>query len=206
MRKQKPSLRSAFLRLSGRKAGRPLELKVKLKRGDKNKLRELMSRGRESVRVVKRARVLQILGNGKSAERAAEAVGVGGTTAREILGRYFEGGLERALWDAPRPGKVPVLNDKQKQQVVALVCGPAPEGLARWTIRLIAEEAIKRKIAPTVGRETIRIVLKAHALKPCREKNVVRSGVNAGVCEADGGRLGPLRQTAKPQATGGLSG
>ena len=192
MRKQKPSSRSAFCRPSGRKRGRPLELKVKLKRGEKKKLKELMSRGRESVRVIKRTRVLQILGEGKSAGKAAEAAGVGRRTAFKIRGRYMEGGLERALWDAPRPGKVPIFNDKQKQQVVAMVCGPAPEGMARWTVRLIAEEVVNRKIVPEVGRETVRIVLKDHALKPWREKNVVRCGVDSGVRGTYGGRFGSL--------------
>jgi len=54
-----------------------------------------------------------------------------------------------------------------------MVCGSAPEGRARWTVRLIAEEAVKRKLAPQVGRETIRVLLESHELKPWREKNVV---------------------------------
>jgi hypothetical protein len=37
-------------------------------------------------------------------------------------------------------------------------------------------EAVKRKLAPQVGRETIRILLQNHELKPWREKNVVRGG------------------------------
>ena len=206
MRNGKPSSRSAFVRESGRKRGRPLKLKVKLKASERKKLAALLSRGRESVRVVKRAQVLEILGEGKSPAKAAEALGVGARTAAEIRERYLEGGLQRALWDAPRPGKVPALNDKQKQQVVALVCGPAPEGLDRWTIRLIAEEAVKRKIVATVGRETIRIVLKDHALKPWREKNVVRCGTDAGIYQADGGRSGPVCQAVESQGAGGLSG
>jgi hypothetical protein len=36
----------------------------------------------------------------------------------------------------------------------------------RWTVRLIAEEAVKRKLVPKVGRETIRILLQSHELKP----------------------------------------
>jgi hypothetical protein len=40
-------------------------------------------------------------------------------------------------------------------------------------VRLIATEAVKRKLAPQVGRETIRILLQSHELKPWREKNVV---------------------------------
>jgi hypothetical protein len=38
---------------------------------------------------------------------------------------------------------------------------------------LVATEAVKRKLAPQVGRETIRILLESHELKPWREKNVV---------------------------------
>jgi hypothetical protein len=47
---------------------------------------------------------------------------------------------------------------------------------ARWTVRLIVAEAVKRKLVPKVGRETIRMLLEHHDLKPWREKNVVRGG------------------------------
>ena len=53
-----------------------------------------------------------------------------------------------------------------------MVCSDPPEGRARWTVRLVAEEAVKRKLVPRVGRETIRILLLSHDLKPWREKNV----------------------------------
>jgi putative transposase len=57
-----------------------------------------------------------------------------------------------------------------------MVCGPPPQGQARWSVRLLAQEAVKRKPAPKVGRETIRILLRTHDLKPWRERNVVRGG------------------------------
>lgn len=57
-----------------------------------------------------------------------------------------------------------------------MVCSEPPEGRARWTVRLVVQEAIKRKLVPRVGRETIRILLLDHDLKPRREKNVVRGG------------------------------
>jgi hypothetical protein len=44
------------------------------------------------------------------------------------------------------------------------------EGHARWTVRLVAEQAVKRKLVPRVGRETVRILLLSHALKPWRGK------------------------------------
>jgi hypothetical protein len=43
-------------------------------------------------------------------------------------------------------------------------------------VRLIAEEAVKRKLVPRVGRETIRILLRDHELKPWRGKKLVRGG------------------------------
>ena len=172
---KKPSSHSAFRRLKGRRRGRPLELKIKLKPRDGKKLKALMSRGRESVRVLKRARVLQILGEGKSAEKAAEAVGVSASTPRRIGRLYRAGGLDRALWEAPRPGKERAFKPKQEQQLVAMLCGPSPEGRARWTIRLAAEETVKRGIVSTADKETVRVIMKNHALKPWREKNVVHS-------------------------------
>jgi hypothetical protein len=66
-----------------------------------------------------------------------------------------------------------LLDDQEKQRIVAMVCSPPPEGQARWTVRLVTEQAVKRKLVPRVGRETIRILLQSHDLKPWREKNVV---------------------------------
>lgn len=51
-----------------------------------------------------------------------------------------------------------------------MVCGPAPDGRARWTVRLIAEHAVRRGIADSLGRETVRVVLAKHDLKPWRKK------------------------------------
>jgi putative transposase len=69
--------------------------------------------------------------------------------------------------------KATVLDQRQSQQIIAVVCSPPPEGRARWTVRLLTEEVIKRKLVPRVGRETIRVLLESHDLKSWREKNVV---------------------------------
>jgi transposase len=92
---------------------------------------------------------------------------------RKIGRRHRQGGLERALYDKERPGATGLLEDSQKQRIIAMVCSAPPEGRARWTVRLVAEEAVKRRLVPHVGRETIGILLLHHDLKPWREKNVV---------------------------------
>ena len=79
--------------------------------------------------------------------------------------RYRQGGLERALYERPRPGKAALLDEQHRQRIVALACGPPPEGRARWTVRLLTEEVVKRKLVPRVGRETIRVLLENHDLE-----------------------------------------
>ena len=40
-----------------------------------------------------------------------------------------------------------------------MVCSDPPEGRARWTVRLVAQEAVKRRLHSSCGKETIRILL-----------------------------------------------
>ena len=199
MRQKQPSSRSAFCLPKGRKKAkrRYRKMRLKLKAREKKQLEGLMSKGRESVRVLKRAQVLQALSKGKSPEQVAEeVVGVGRTAARDIGRRYIDGGLDRALWDAPRPGKERALKPKQEQQLVAMLCGPSPQGRARWTIRLATEEVIGQGIVATIGRETVRKTMQRHALKPWREKNVVHPQVDEGVRGKDGRRTQSLREAS----------
>ena len=137
---------------------------------------KLLSGGVQQVRVVLRALALLQLAKGVSAPRIAGMVPLTAQAIRKIGHRYQEGGLERALYEKQRPGAEALLEDSEKQRIIAMVCSDPPEGFARWTVRLVAEEAIKRRLVPRVGRETIRILLLSHELKPWREKNVVRRG------------------------------
>jgi transposase len=116
--------------------------------------------------------MLRQMDQGQKAAQVASNVGVSAKTVRAISRRYQQEGLESALYEKPRPGKQPALDASQSQRIIAMVCGPAPSGQARWSVRLIAEEAVKRKLVTTVGRETIRILLQSHDLKPWREKKV----------------------------------
>jgi DNA-binding response OmpR family regulator len=143
---------------------------VQLGRSDRQRLAAMLAKGREPARVLRRASMLRQLDQGQTAAQVAGNVGVVGKTVRAVARRYEEQGLEWALYEKPRPGKQRALDAGQSQRIVAMVCGSAPERRARWSVRLIAEEAVKRKLAQQVGRETIRILLQTHELKPWREK------------------------------------
>jgi putative transposase len=150
-------------------------LRVRLTKGDREKLDDILSGGMQSVRTVLRTLALSHLHEGKTASEVASIVRLTPKAVREIGRRYEDSGLEQALYDKPRPGAATVLEDSQRQRIIAMVCSDPPEGRARWTVRLVAEEAVKRRLVPRVGRETIRVLLLHHDFKPWREKNVVRS-------------------------------
>jgi transposase len=149
---------------------------VQLGKRDRRQLAAMLAKGGESARVLRRASILRQLDEGQKVARVAANAGVAAKTVRAIARRYEEEGLESALYEKPRPGKQRALDTGQSQRIIAMVCGSAPAGMARWSVRLIAEEAVKRKLTQQVGRETIRILLQSHELKPWREKNVARGG------------------------------
>lgn len=169
---------------------RPIPIKVKSK--DLGRIEQFLRAGVEQVRVVLRALALRQLARGTTAPRVAEALPLTPKAVRQIAHRYNRGGLNRALYDQQRPGAKPLVDVSQKQRVVAMVCGKPPEGRARWTVRLVAEEAVKRKLVPRAGRETIRVLLQSHDLKPWRERNVVRGGTGPELHRENGGRTGGL--------------
>lgn len=149
-------------------------LRIEVTAKDQKELKSLLAGGVQQVRVVLRAVALLQLGRGISAPRIAETVPLTPQAIRKIGHRYRQAGLERALYEKQRPGAAELLDDQQKQRIVAMVCSQPPEGQARWTVRLVTEQAVKRKLVPRVGRETVRVLLQSHDLKPWREKNVVR--------------------------------
>ena len=167
-------------------------LVVKLSAAKKRQLAELLGAGVQPVRVIKRAQSLRLLAAGQSPPQAGRSVGLTAKGVRDIGWRYLEQGLSAALYDRPRSGAPPRFQARQKQRIIAMVCTEPPEGRARWTVRLIAEEAVKRKLVPPIGRESIRILLENHDLKPWREKNVVRGGIGRRIHRKDGRRAGDL--------------
>jgi len=148
-------------------------LEIELKPRDRQQVEQMLGGGLQAVRATLRALALRQMDQGQFTPAVGANLGLSAKAVWQIGRRYIDGGLERALFDASRPGKVPGL-DQQQQRIIAVVCSPPPEGRARWTVRLLTEEVIKRKLVPRVGRESIRILLESHDLKPWRGKNVVQ--------------------------------
>lgn len=142
---------------------------VRLKEQERADLLALIRKGKRKIAARKRihAQVLLKADEGDHGpswvdERIAEAFDVHRTTVAGIRQRFVEDGLESALnrkKHPPRPEKK-ILDGEKEARLVAIACGPPPEGRARWTLGLLADQLVRLEIVETISYETVRRTLK----------------------------------------------
>lgn len=91
----------------------------------------------------------------------AAALGVTSRTIEHLKERFVEEGLDVALERKPRarPPKI-TFDGEFDARLTALACSAAPDGRARWTVRLLAEKLVELKIAPAASIMTVQRSLK----------------------------------------------
>jgi len=124
----------------------------------------------DSARLINRAHVLNMRDKDVTIMEVADLLEFTPRTVINITNNYELGGLEKALQDDPRTGRPAKFDDRVKSQIVAIVCSDAPEGFDRWTLELLKESIEKNKIAQDISKESIRLILQEHDLKPWQEK------------------------------------
>lgn len=95
-------------------------------------------------------------------DQIAAVLGIHVHTVARIRTRFVLQGegpaLERKL--RPAPPNPPKLDGRAEATLVAICCSAAPPGQARWTLRLLQQEMVGRKIVTSISQETIRQALK----------------------------------------------
>lgn len=127
---------------------------------ERNQLLELTSKGKLSARKMKRAQILLKADEGWKDAAIVEAFNISRATVERIRKRCVLGGLEKALHDDPRPGREPALDGRGEAELSKLACSAAPEGHARWTLRLLAEKLVEIEVVDEISHETVRTYLK----------------------------------------------
>ncbi len=129
-------------------------------------LRTLVGSGIAPARLLTRARVLLKAdhgagGPGWSDAAIAGALDVHPATVQRIRRQFVTDGLAATL-QRKRPDRVyeRVLDGRQEAHLVALACSTPPDGQARWSLRLLADELVRLEVVETVSHETVRRTLK----------------------------------------------
>lgn len=95
-------------------------------------------------------------------EHIAASFSVSVPTVQGVRQRLVEQGLEAALnrKKQARPSRAPLLDGAGEARLIALRCSAPPAGHARWTLRLLADQAVALDIVEAISHETVRQTLK----------------------------------------------
>jgi hypothetical protein len=137
---------------------------IDLTQEEREQLLAFISKGRASARALLKARILLkadagAQGEGWTDSRIAEALETNITMIERVRAIFVTRGLEAALARKKRqtPPIEPIFDGEAQAKLIALACSEPPEGYAHWSIRLLAEKVVERKIVEkahfnTVGR------------------------------------------------------
>lgn len=132
---------------------------ISLSESDRTTLERLLSGGTLSARKFKRATALLELDRGKTLVDVAATLQVKYTTVADWRDGYHSIGL-KCLEDAPRSGRPIEIDGTVRAKITALACSDAPEGHARWSLRLLAEKIVEAGVCEHVSHSFVGDVLK----------------------------------------------
>ena len=135
---------------------------VKLSKYEHQYLQKIVESGKDKARKITRCRILLLADEAKSKtdEEISDALNVCLTTIFNIRRRYHRWGLERAISEAPRSGQPPKFTGKSMAKITAIACSKAPEGRARWSLRLLADHVVELDIVESISHVSVRNILK----------------------------------------------
>jgi transposase len=135
-------------------------LTVKLTESQRLQLQQRLATQALKVRARRRLETLLRSDAGESDEAIVAAVGGSLSTVHRLRQKFVREGLEAALFERPRSGQPRKLDAKQEAVVVALACSPAPQGAARWSVRLLRNRLVELEVVEEISEDTVQRVLK----------------------------------------------
>jgi transposase len=138
---------------------------VRLDEQERRRLQQMVDQGKGSKTIRNRALILLKadggeLGPGWADAKIAEAFDVGVRTVERTRRLLVTEGFEAVLARKPSPDRqYRKLDGAQEAELVRLACSKPPAGRARWTLQLLADHLVERKVVASIGREAVRATL-----------------------------------------------
>jgi len=143
---------------------------VNLSADERERLEALIHAGKSSTQVLTRARILlkadvSESGQGWSDSVISAALDTSinnvARTRQLLVEEGFEATLKRKY--NPNSARPRIFDGVAEAKLIALTCSPAPEGFARWTLRLLEEKVVELNIVDKASDNTIGRTLKKRA-------------------------------------------
>lgn len=175
---------------------------LKLTDTDHRYLTELLSKGQTHARVIRRAAALLQLHHGATLQLVADTLKLQQWTVSLWRNKYVQEGLE-FLQDKPRTGRPIEIDGQQRAKITALACSAAPEGRAKWSLRLLADKIVELGFCESVSHTQVAKILKKQTPTALKEDVVYRRD-KRGVFVSDGTNPGGLCSSLQSPKTGYL--
>jgi len=135
---------------------------VTLTEEEKKILREIINKGKHSGEKRKRAHALLLAEENYTDDMIAERTGLSRRGLEQLRQRFVEEGFEVTLTGKPRGHKPKKLGGADEARLIALVCGPKPDGRNRWSLRLLQStwSTLAYTDVKEISHQTIHRILK----------------------------------------------
>jgi len=133
--------------------------RILISAADRERLQRLVRDRNTPQKVVWRARIVLLAGDGLTAEAIAAAVDKSLLTVRRWRRRYVAKGVDGLLKDATRPSRVKPLSPEKIKQVVHMTLHEKPPNATHWSTRSMAATA-------GISYSSVQRIWHAHGLKP----------------------------------------
>lgn len=151
----------------------PNQYPVSLTAEQRERFEEITRNGHASAKKIRHARVLLLSDRNRPAgsltrTAIAEVLEMHVNSVDRIRKLFVVEGEQPALERKPRaePPIQPILDGHAEAQLVAICCSAAPAGRTRWTMQLLADELMKRRVVMQISAETVRRALKKTSCGP----------------------------------------
>ena len=151
-------------------AGKEIAVKkyvVRLSAEERERLEAMTCAGKHPAQLLTKARILlkadvSEAGEGWSDRAISGALDTSintiGRTRRRLVEEGFEATLSRKY--NPNSARPRIFDGVAEAKLIALTCSPAPEGFARWSLRLLEEKVVELNIVEKASDNTIGRTLK----------------------------------------------
>ena len=186
---------------------------VKLSAEERDRLEALIHAGKSPAQLLTRARILlkayaSEMGEGWSDSAISAALETSINNIGRLRRQLVEEGLEAALSRKynPNSARPRIFDGTAEAKLIALTCSPAPEGFARWSLRLLEEKVVELNIVAKVSDNTIGRTLKKRAQTSPQTAMGNRAGRQRRLRGRHGRCAGNLPEAAQSRSSPRVSG
>jgi hypothetical protein len=139
--------------------------RIKLSAGERRTLQKLARSQTAAAHKVVKAKSLLLCdesrkGPGLKAAEIVAKIGIKPATLERLRKRCCEVGPLEALERKEQGNRSRKFTGEEQARLTALACSEAPEGHARWTLRLLADKLVELEVFEEISHEAVRKQLK----------------------------------------------